>query len=80
MQGAIDRFTPEDRDCYTAEEVNLVSLPLKKGYREENSSDDISMPLKKFLSAFVWEESGSLKKGLGGGEKESICIMLQTNQ
>ena len=78
MQGAIDRFTPEDRDCYTAEEVNLVSLPLKKGYREENSSDDISMPLKKFESAFVWEESGSLKKGLG--EKESTCIMLQTNQ
>ena len=38
-KGAIDRFDPEDRDCYTAEEVNLVSLPLKKGYREEKSSD-----------------------------------------
>ena len=41
-KGAIDRFTPEDRDCYTAEEVNLVSLPLKKGYREENSSEDLT--------------------------------------
>lgn len=32
-QGAIERFKPAERDCYTADEVNLVSLPLKKGYR-----------------------------------------------
>ena len=30
---AIERFTPRDRDCYTHDEVNLMSLPLKKGYR-----------------------------------------------
>ncbi len=23
----------QERDCYTADEVNLLSLPLKKGYR-----------------------------------------------
>jgi hypothetical protein len=34
-KGAIERFKPEERDCYTADEVNLVSLPLKKGYRDE---------------------------------------------
>ena len=31
--GAIERFAPNERDCYTDDEVNLVSLPLKKGYR-----------------------------------------------
>lgn len=30
---AITRFTPEERDCYVHDEVNLKSLPLKKGYR-----------------------------------------------
>jgi hypothetical protein len=30
---AIERFTPIERDCYTYDEVNLRSLPLKKGYR-----------------------------------------------
>ena len=30
---AISRFTPEERDCYVHDEVNLKSLPLKKGYR-----------------------------------------------
>ena len=39
-KGAIDRFTPGDRDCYTAEEVNLVSLPLKKGYRDVDMADE----------------------------------------
>ena len=27
------RFTPMERDCYTHDEVNLESLPMKKGYR-----------------------------------------------
>ena len=27
------RFTPEQRDCYTHDEVNLNALPLEKGYR-----------------------------------------------
>ena len=30
---AIERFTPKERDCYVHDEVNLKSLPLKKGYR-----------------------------------------------
>lgn len=32
-QSAIKRFAPIERDCYTHDEVNLRSLPLKKGYR-----------------------------------------------
>ena len=32
-KSAIARFKPHQRDCYTHDEVNLVSLPLKKGYR-----------------------------------------------
>lgn len=32
-QAAITRFTPQERDCYVHDEVNLNSLPLKKGYR-----------------------------------------------
>jgi hypothetical protein len=31
-QSAIERFTPTERDCYTHDEVNLKSLPLKKGH------------------------------------------------
>lgn len=31
--GAIERFQPDERDCYTHDEVNLVGLPLRKGYR-----------------------------------------------
>ena len=27
------RFRPEHRDCYTHDEVNLTSLPARKGYR-----------------------------------------------
>ena len=27
------RFRPEQRDCFTHDEVNLISLPPKKGYR-----------------------------------------------
>ena len=30
-QNAIDRFSPTERDCFTADEVNLASLPLAKG-------------------------------------------------
>lgn len=32
-QAAISRFVPRDRDCYVHDEVNLNTLPLKKGYR-----------------------------------------------
>ena len=32
-EAAISRFKPEERDCYTHDEVNLTSLPLEKGYR-----------------------------------------------
>ena len=33
FKAAIRRFTPQERDCYVHDEVNLKSLPLKKGYR-----------------------------------------------
>ena len=33
LKAAIKRFAPQERDCYVHDEVDLKSLPLKKGYR-----------------------------------------------
>ena len=52
-KGAIDRFAPEDRDCYTAEEVNLVSLPLKKGYREQKPFKELTSCLSTCFQKII---------------------------
>ena len=37
-KNAMERFTPEERDCYSEEEISLKYLPRDHGYRYEMSN------------------------------------------
>ena len=46
---ALERFTPEERDCYMEDEIDLKYLPKKHGYRYEMSNCLFEAAYEKIL-------------------------------
>ena len=46
---ALERFTPQERDCYKEEEIDLKYLPKSHGYRYEMSNCLFEAAYEKIL-------------------------------
>jgi len=49
LSQALARFTPEQRDCYKEDEIDLMYLPKSHGYRYEMSNCLFEAAFEKIL-------------------------------
>ena len=61
-QKAKDRFSPEERDCYTENEIELKYLPKAHGYRYEMSNCLFEATFEHILEVYKFFFRYSLQK------------------